>query len=403
MVTRKDRLLLRDPEAAPPDDGVTQTPARARAQPRARAPVAHAPSAAPPAPAAAAALSRRRHRLRWALFLLLPLVLAVGAWFYVQSSAYMSTDDAYIEADKVGLSTDVSGLVDRIYVRDYQRVEKEEPLFALDPQPFQLALAEDQAKLGNVRDSLDALKANYQNLEAQIQQAKDRIAFDARQYRRQQALAHEQFTPRTALDQSRVTLEAEQQTLASLRAQRAAIVANLGGNPDIALSLYPPYREALAARDEAARELHDAVVRAPFSGIVTGVPALEPGMYLPASTTGFYLVDSNDVWVEAQPKETGLTWVRPGQRVTITVDTYPGRRWRGTVAGIGPAAASQFSLLPAENTSGNWVKVVQRIPLRVRIDNDQGMPPLRAGMSVEISVDTGHKSGLAQLLGGLFG
>jgi membrane fusion protein (multidrug efflux system) len=348
----------------------------------------------------------RSHRrgLRWALFLLLPIVLMVGAYFYFEGGAYMSTDDAYIEADKVGLSTDVSGMVEAIEVRDNQHVTARQVLFRLDPLPFQLKLDQAQAQLGIARDNLNALKANYQNVQAQIKQAEDQIAFNQLQYQRQETLARQQFTPQMSLDQARLNLQTSQQTLVSDKAQLASIVANLDGNPDIPTEQHPQYRQALAQRDEAARQLRDTVVRAPYSGTVTNVPSLEPGMYLPASTAAFNLVDTDQFWVEAQPKETELTDVRPGEPATITVDTYPGREWRGTVASIGPAAQSEFSLLPAQNTSGNWVKVVQRIPLRVQIDTtDKSMPPLRAGMSVEVSVYTGHKRGLPHFLTALFG
>jgi membrane fusion protein, multidrug efflux system len=349
---------------------------------------------------------RSSHR-RWprrALFLLLPIVLTVGTYFYVEGGAQMSTDDAYVEADKVGLSTDVSGMVEAIEVRDNQHVWAGQVLFGLDPLPFQLKLDQAQAQLGVVRDNLNALKANYQNMQAQIKRSEDQIVFNQLQYQRQSVLAHEQFAAQTALDQARMNLQTSQQSLASLKAQLAAIVANLDGNPNVPIEQYPQYRQALGERDEAARELRDTVVRAPFGGTVTNVPSLEPGMYLPASTAAFDLVDTDRVWIEAQPKETELTYVRPGQAATIAVDTYPGRVWQGTVASIGPAAQSEFSLLPAQNTSGNWVKVVQRIPLRVRMDiTDKSLPPLRAGMSVEVSVDTGHKRGLPFFPNGLFG
>jgi membrane fusion protein (multidrug efflux system) len=348
--------------------------------------------------------SPRRRGLRWGLFLLLPIVLMVGAYFYFEGGAYTSTDDAYIEADKVGLSTDVSGMVEAIEVSDNQHVTAGQVLFRLDPLPFQLKLDQAQSQLGMVRDNLNALKANYQNVQAQIKQAEDQIAFNQLQYQRKETLARQQFTPQMSLDQARLNLQTSQQTLVSDKAQLASIVANLDGNPDIPIEQHPQYRQALAQRDEAARQLRDSVVRAPYNGTVTNVPSLQLGMYLPASTAAFNLVDTDRVWVEAQPKETELTDVRPGEPATITVDTYPGPEWRGTVASIGPAAQSEFALLPAQNTSGNWVKVVQRIPLRVQIDTtDKNMPPLRAGMSVEVSVYTGHKRGLPHFLTALFG
>jgi membrane fusion protein (multidrug efflux system) len=390
-----------------PADGVTvslrrdsaETPAARRAVPQEEWELPAESSSAPEEPR-----SSRRRRLRWTLFLLLPIVLMVGVYFYFEGGAYTSTDDAYIEADKVGLSTDVSGMVETIEVSDNQHVTARQVLFRLDPLPFQLKLDQAQSQLGMVRDNLNALKANYQNVQAQIKQAEDQIAFNQLQYQRQETLARQQFTPQMSLDQAQLNLQTSQQTLASDKAQLASIVANLDGNPDIPIEQHPQYRQALAQRDEAARELRDTVVRAPYNGTVTNVPSLEPGMYLPASTTAFNLVDTDRIWVEAQPKETELTEVRAGQPATITVDTYPGREWRGTVASIGPAAQSEFSLLPAQNTSGNWVKVVQRIPLRVEIDTtDKSMPPLRAGMSVEVSVHTGHKRGLPHFLAALFG
>jgi membrane fusion protein (multidrug efflux system) len=358
----------------------------------------------PGAGAAWASRGRRQRLLRWTLFLLLPIVLIIGAYFYVSGGAYMTTDDAYIEADKVGLSTDVSGMVKEVDVTDNQHVKAGQVLFRLDPLPFQFKLDQAEAQLAAVRDNLNALKANYRNLEAQIGEAQAQIEFDERQFKRQEILAHQQVAPQTALDQARLNLQTAQQKLDSLRQQAAAVAAQLDGNPDIPIEQHPQYRQALAQRDEAARELRNTVVRAPYDGVVTNVPSLQPGMYLQASTTAFYLVDSESVWVEAQPKETQLTYVRPGEPATITVDTYPGRQWRGTVASISPASQSQFSLLPAENTSGNWVKVVQRIPLRVKIDtSDKTMPPLRAGMSAEVSVYTGHHRGLSQFLKEMFG
>jgi membrane fusion protein (multidrug efflux system) len=157
----------------------------------------------------------------------------------------------------------------------------------------------------------------------------------------------------------------------------------------------------LAARDEAKRQFDHATVRAPFEGIVTNVPSLQPGQYLAAASTAFNIISTDHVWVQASPKETELTYVKAGQRATIDVDAYPGQQWIGVVESISPASASSFSLLPAENSSGNWVKVVQRIPIRVRIDNSDDKPPLRVGMSVVLRVDTGHERGLPRFLTGL--
>jgi membrane fusion protein (multidrug efflux system) len=340
----------------------------------------------------------RKSRLRQIMFALLPLALIAGGYFYVSGGAVMSTDNAYVQADMVGVSTDVSGIVKQVLVHDNQNVAKGEVLFKLDPEPFQLALDRANAQVGNTRNDLVAMQTSYRNMEAQVEQAQKDLDFNTVNFQRQEQLIANNFTPKATYDAARNTLQNSQQKLASLKAQLAGIAANLNGNPDAPIEDHPKYKDAVAARDEAARQLAHTVVHAPFAGIVTNVPSLQPGQYLTAATTGFNIVSTDHVWVEASPKETELTYVRPGQKVAIEVDTYPGLRWVGTVDSISPASASSFSLLPAENTSGNWVKVVQRIPMRISVDNVPGKPPLRVGMSVEVDVDTGHKRGLPTFL-----
>jgi membrane fusion protein (multidrug efflux system) len=241
-------------------------------------------------------------------------------------------------------------------------------------------------------------------MQAQLKQAQYDIDYYDREFRRQQDLVGRSVVSQASFDAARRNLQNAQQRLASLTQQLAAIAANLNGDPDIAVEQHPRYLDAVAQRDEAARQLDHAVVKAPFAGIVTNVPAIAPGKYLPASMTAFFLVAADHVWVDANPKETELTYVHSGQKVTVRVDTYPDAQWSGTVESISPAAAQEFSLLPAQNTSGNWVKVVQRVPIRVRVDTrDKNLPPLRAGMSVEVGVDTGHARGVPHFLAALFG
>ena len=346
----------------------------------------------------------RRRLVRWVLFALLPLALIAGGYWYVAGGRVMSTDNAYVEADKVGISTDVSGIVKEIDVGNNQHVEDGQVLFRLDDLPFRLALERAEAQVGIVRNDLNALKANYRDMQAQIKQAQDDIEYYDREFHRQQELASKFIASQQTFDTARRNLQNAQQKVASLNQQLAAIAANLNGDPDIPVEQHPRYLSAVAQRDEAARQLDHTVVKAPFAGIVTNVPSLAPGKYLQASMTAFYLVATDYVWVDSNPKETQLTNVRPRQSVTVTVDTYPDLEWHGTVESISPAAAQEFSLLPAQNTSGNWVKVVQRIPMRVRLDtSDKSRPPLRAGMSVEVDVDTGHQRGLPQVLTTLFG
>jgi membrane fusion protein (multidrug efflux system) len=386
--------------ALPPQETAEMPPAARR----------DAPQKQPERPAAMstafekASRAPRRQWVRWALFALLPPALVAGAYWYVSGGQVMSTDNAYVEADKVGISTDVSGIVKEIDVSNNQEVAAGQALFRMDDLPFRLALERAEAQVGNVRNDLNALKANYGDMEAQIKQAQYDVEYYDREFHRQQDLSSRNVASQQTFDMARHNLQNAQQKLASLNQQLAAIAANLNGDPTIPVEQHPRYRDALAQRDEAARQLDHTVVKAPFAGIVTNVPSIAPGKYLQASMTAFYLVATDHLWVDATPKETELTYVRPGQPVTVTVDTYPDAEWHGTIESISPAAAQEFSLLPAQNTSGNWVKVVQRIPMRVRIDtSDKNLPPLRAGMSVEVDVDTAHTRGLPHFLTALFG
>ena len=356
------------------------------------APVVHAPSPTPgpahPPPSAA------RRRLRVVLFVLLPAILIIALIAYALGGGTISTDDAYVEANTVGVSTDVSGVVAQVYAKENQQVTRGQILYTLGDKQYRYALDRANAQLDSVRDSLLALQASYRDMQARIAQAQYDLGYNRVQFNRARNLARVQIESKTGFDTAHRNLSSAQQALTSLNEQLAGIAANLNGHPAGPVEAYPQYLSALAARNEAARQLAHTVVRAPFDGIVTSVPSIQPGRYLAASITAFYLVDTGHAWVHADPKETELTHVRPGQAVTVRVDTYPGETWHGTVESISPAAAQQFSLLPAQNTSGNWVKVVQRIPLRIAVDtSDRNMPPLRAGMSVEISIHTGHSRG----------
>jgi membrane fusion protein (multidrug efflux system) len=357
-----------------------------------------------PAPPKKTFKNDRRSWARRALFLLLPVALIGGAYWYVTGGQVVSMDDANVEADKVGVSTDVSGIVQEVDVTENEHVEAGRVLYRLDDLEFRLALERAEAQLGTARNDLNALKASYRDMQAQIKQAQNDVGYFGTEFGRQQSLVNQNYASRSAFDTARRNLENAQQKVASLDQQLGAISANLNGDPEGPVENNPRYLAALAQRDEAARELAHTVVKAPFAGIVTDVPAIAPGKFLQASTTAFFLVATGHVWVDANPKETELTYVRPGQLATVTVDTYPDLQWSGTVGSISPAAAQEFSLLPAQNTSGNWVKVVQRIPVRVRVEtSDKNLPPLRAGMSVEVYVDTGHRRGWPHFLAALFG
>jgi membrane fusion protein (multidrug efflux system) len=341
--------------------------------------------------------------LRWALFALLLLALIAGAYWYVTGGQVMSTDDAYVEADKVGISTDVSGIVKEIDVTENQNVEAGQVLYRLDSQQFQIALDSAKANLAQVALTIDAMKQDYRRMLSDVAAQQGQVELDQATYDRFVALVRTDAISKANYDQARFTLKVDKNKVESLQQQAQVQLARLAGNPDIPVTQHPQYLQAKAQVDEAQRQLDHTQVDAPFAGIVTNVPSITPGKYLQASATAFYLVATDHLWVYSNPKETELTYVRPGQPVAVTVDTYPDVEWHGTVESISPAAAQEFSLLPAQNTSGNWVKVVQRVPMRVRLDtSDKNRPTLRAGMSVEVDVDNGHRRGLPQFLTALF-
>ncbi len=341
----------------------------------------------------------RRNRTRRLLFVLLPIAFVVGGYYYVTGGQVMSTDNAYVQADILGISTDVAGIVGEIDVRDNQPVKAGDVLFRLDDRQFRFALERADAQIGVVGNDLAALKASYKGMQSQIEQAHSDIAFYETAFKRQQDLATKSVASQATFDQARHDLDSARLKLAQLESQLAGIAANLNGKPDAPAEDHPRYKDAVAARAEAQRQLDHTTVRAPMDGIVTNVPSLQKGQYLEAATNAFSLVSTDHVWVQANPKETELTWVKPGQEAEVYVDTYPGAVWKGTVDSISPASAASFSLLPAQNTSGNWVKVVQRIAMRVKIETPPDQPRLRAGMSVTLDIDTGHARGLPGFVG----
>jgi membrane fusion protein (multidrug efflux system) len=336
----------------------------------------------------------RRGGLRWGLFAALPLVLLVGMYWYVTGGKVMSTDDAYVNTEKVGISTDVAGIVQTVSVTDNERVRAGQVLYRLDPRQFQIALDNTKANLAQTALTIDAMKQDYKRMLSDVAAEQAQVVLDQTNYVRDTSLLHSGTVSQSTYDQAQSTLDTDKNKLESLRQQAQMQLAKLDGNVDIPVTQHPQYLQAQAQLEEAQRQLDHAVVVAPFAGLVTDVSAIAPGKYLTASTTAFYLVDTDHAWIEANPKETELTYVRSGQPVTVTIDAYPDVTWHGTVESISPAAAQEFSLLPAQNTSGNWVKVVQRVPMRVRVDTtEKNRPPLRAGMSAVVGVDTGHARG----------
>ena len=336
---------------------------------------------------------RRRRWLRRALLLLGPaLVAIVGGYFYLTGGRYVETDDAYVKADMVAVSAEVSGPIVEVDVRENQHVEPGQTLFRLDPAPFGIALAEAEARLKKADNDVRALKADYRQKQQELELAKTNVAYAEQEFQRQAELVRRDFASRAKYDEAQHNLNVAHQQVAVLEQERRGLLADLAGDPDIPVERHPTYLEAKAARDQAALDLQHAVVVAPFAGVASQKPDL--GDYVTAGAPVMSIVADRDVWVEANFKETELTYVRPGQAATVEIDTYPDRAWPATVESIAQATGAQFSVLPAQNATGNWVKVVQRIPVRIAIQAGPDDPPLRAGMSVTAEIDTGRHRAL---------
>jgi membrane fusion protein (multidrug efflux system) len=325
------------------------------------------------------------------------IVVAASLAVWLTGGRYVTTDDAYVHAAQLMVSTDVSGLVKEVDVHEGQHVKRGDVLFRIDPNQFQIALDNAKANLANTKLTLLSMRDDYSRMQKDIAAQADQVALDQVTFNRYAALLKLNSIAQSQYDQAHFTLATAQSTFGSLQEQAVVQLAKLGGNLNISVEQLPQYRAAQSQVDEMQRQLNHTVVRAPFDGVVTEVDSLQPGTLMISALSAFSttsavgLVSTGNVWVEANMKETDLTQVHLGDPVDITIDTYPGRTWHGKVAAISPVTGSDFSVLPAENASGNWVKVTQRVTVRVKLDVKPGDPLLRAGMSTYVTIDTGHR------------
>jgi membrane fusion protein, multidrug efflux system len=337
--------------------------------------------------------AKRRFRiraswLRYPLMAIVPLALVVvGGRYFIMSERYASTDDAYVQADKVALSADVGGRVLAVEVRNNQDVTAGQVLFRLDDRPYKIALERAEAMLASARMQVDGLRASYRQRQADVKAAQDTLAFAQREFDRQRELLANHVTPQSRFDEARHALDAARQQLAAAEQQRASVLASLDGDPEIPTERHPLVMQAQAQVDQAKLDLSHTVVYAPADGVVSRVDQLPVGTYLNAATPAFALVSTQHAWVEANFKETDLEHMQPGQQATVDIDTYSDRSCTGTVDSLAAATGAEFSVLPPQNATGNWVKVVQRIPVRIAVDCGPGRP-LRSGMSATVEVDT---------------
>ena len=335
---------------------------------------------------AAIAPKPRRKVPMW-LWIVAPLaVVAFFGWEWWASSREVGTDNAYVKAARVLIAPQVAGRVVDVAVAQNQVVKRGDLLFKLDPEPLQIALMQAEAQLARIDNTANVSRAQVREAGTSIAAANETLHWAQRDYARLQQLGATQLVARKMVDDARHAVAAAQSQRDSAVAMQSEAAAILGG-AGTATTQLPEYRAALAAVEKAKLDLAHAEVRAPEDGIV-GTHDLQVGEYLNLGQTAMPLVATANLWIEANFKETDLTKMQVGQRASITIDSYPGVKWNAHVASIAPASGAEFSVLPPQNATGNWVKIVQRIPVRLELDATRSdAPALRAGMSAEVEVD----------------
>ena len=332
-----------------------------------------------------------RQRLRMILLVAIPTLAAlVGSIFYLSGGRYISTDNAYVGAQKVLITPDVSGKVVHVGVREGQQVRPGDELLTLDHEPFQLALDQAKAKLAAARAEYDKLTMNLKTFNTLVELGQNNVDLKQRDVQRKSTLVSSMAGSAADLDTSKSALVTAQLQLQLAVQQRDTTLSQLLGNPDLPLEQFPEYAQAKAALDNAQRDLDHTVLRAPISGTATQVDNIQLGRFVTAGTPILSVIDDQGPWVDANPKETDITHLRVGQKATLEVDSFPDHTFKGTVIAVSPGTGAQFSILPPQNATGNWVKVVQRVPVRIAFDKDEDTHLLRSGMSVVVEIDTGH-------------
>ena len=340
------------------------------------------------------------HRaVRILLLVIVPLVAVVaGLYIYATGGQDVETDNAYVKANIVPISAAVTGRVIEVLARDNQPVETGAVLFRLDPIPYQIAVDGARAQMDVARTAVQSLRAEYRGTLQDVAEARSRIDFLEKQLVRQEYLKEKGMSRGDMYDEARHNVEAAKRRLDSIREKTNRVIADLSGNPDTPVERLPRYAEARAAYDAAMLDLSRAIIKAPFAGVVSNMK-LQVGEFVQKGAPMFSLIESGPLWIEANYKETQLTYMTVGQTAKVVADAYPDREWPATVEAIAPATGAEFAVLPPQNATGNWVKVVQRIPVRIKVEQPRGEPQqLRAGMTVTVTVETGRPRGLPRVV-----
>ena len=338
--------------------------------------------------------------LRLLLLVAIPfLVVLIGGALWLRGGRSVSTEDAYVKADISQVAPEISGRVLEVLIHDHDAVEAGKPLVKLDPEPFRLTLDKAEAELDNARTTVETARAQWQETQSELAEVENQADFMARQATRQQALATTGAASVTKLEEAQNAAAVARDRVGVVKRRLVRMLAALVGNPAIAADEHPLVREKKAERDRAALDLKRTTIAAPVGGVVVNVK-LQPGDQVKAQTPLFVVVANTRPWVEANMKETDLTYVQPGQKAQIVLDIYPDVIWNAEVESISPATGAEFAILPPQNASGNWVKVVQRLPVRMRLLPHSGEPPLRAGMTASVSIAIGRERTLGGVLSG---
>jgi len=324
-----------------------------------------------------------------ALMLSVPLlfVLGAGGW-WVSGGASETTENANLHQPRISVAPTVGGRVISVEVQDLQHVSAGDLLFQVDPTPYALAVSQAEAAVGAARLQVAQLKAAYAQATAQAALAADDARYQADELARQEALSGKGVASMSTVDEYRHASHQAKERADVVRLTAEQALAALGGDPDAATDDQPSVRAALAELEQARYDLSETKVTAPADGVVYQASSFRRGVMLSAGQPVFALVETGKAWVDANFKETQLADLATGQRAEIVFDAAPGQSFLGRVEAIGAGTGAEFSLLPAQNATGNWVKVTQRVPVRIRLDHPAAAASLASGVSAEVTVDT---------------
>jgi membrane fusion protein (multidrug efflux system) len=353
-----------------------------------------------PAPVSEVRIAPKKRGRRIGLMLLVPLaLLAGGTYFWVTGGRYEETENANLRQARIAVTSEVAGRIVAVDVQENQAVKRGDTLFVIDPEPYRIALAQAEASLGAARLKVEELRSSYSQAVANQRVSEEEVNYFQSELDRQSELTKKGVGTAAALDSARRDLIKANEELSVAKEQVAGALAALGGKVDIATDSHPTVLAALAARDKAQFDLSQTTLKAAGDGVVYQAASIKPGQFVSVGTPLFTLVETGDTWVDANFKETQLTHMKVGQEAEITLDTFPDRPLKAVIDSIGAGTGAEFSVLPAQNATGNWVKVTQRIPVRLKVETADVDLLLRSGMSATVSVDTGKSRGFGSLLG----